>query len=80
VSDSRGLSATQRYAHARQECSAASDSLAAQHRRRALQADAGRPVLDPEYESALDRLDAAETELRRAYELLYADGRELQRC
>jgi hypothetical protein len=68
VPDLRGLAADQRYTRARQEWLAATESLAAAHRRRT-QVLGPRPVLDPEYEVALDRLDAAEAELRRAYEL-----------
>jgi hypothetical protein len=44
-----------------------------------LKADLSRPVLDPEYEAALDQLDVAEAELRHAYELRCAGGKELQR-
>ena len=78
VSGLRGPSADQRYLRACQECSTATDHLAAQHRRRAFRADVDRPVLDPEYEAALNRLDSAESELRRAYELRYGAGKQLQ--
>ena len=70
--------AQQRYSHAYRECQAATAHLASQHVRRELVADVNRPVLDPEYEAALDRLNAAEIELRRAYELWFSGGRQLQ--
>jgi hypothetical protein len=68
VSDNWGSSADKRYAAACDECEAATEHLARQHRRRALRPATGRPVLDPQYEAALDRLEGAERELRLAYE------------
>lgn len=73
-----GPSAEQRYAEACRECAAATEHLARQHRIRELKGDAHRPVLDPQYEAALDRLEAAERELREAYEHRMRSGRQLQ--
>ena len=78
VSDNRRPAAQQRYDHACQECTAATEHLARQHVRRAVEPDTRRPVLDPQYEVALDRLDAAERELREAYANRHACERQLQ--
>lgn len=78
VSGTGDSSADHRYATAYRECTAATEHLAEQHHRRTLKSDRGRPVLDPQYEAALDQLEAAERQLRSAYLLCNAAANQLQ--